>query len=123
MGQLYPVYTALFQAVRELDGTTRYIGPPAANASGIKHPAAARVRVGGAQVTIDPFNRPDATTVTRINTLFTPGERARVVAATRTDSCRRMKRGAFRAKGRRVRLLRIGGSTAVTGSNRDRRGA
>jgi hypothetical protein len=35
-------------------------------------------------VLVNPFNRPDATTVTRINTHFTAAQRAQVIRATRT---------------------------------------
>ena len=85
MVDLHPVYTALFQAIRELGwNDLLYQTSGAGCFRGTKHPAAARVTISGAQVTIDPFNRPDATTVTRINTLFTAAERARVIAATQT---------------------------------------
>ena len=85
MQQLHPVCTALFRAIRELGwNDLLYETEGAACFRGIKHPASARVTEGGVQITVDPFTAPNATTVTRINTLFTAAQRARVIAATRT---------------------------------------
>lgn len=85
MAQLHPVYTALFQTIAALGwNDLLYQTSGGGCFRGIKHPAAARITVAGRPVTIDPFHAPDATKVTQINTLFTPAERAAVVAAART---------------------------------------
>ncbi|MEQ1731027.1 MAG: M15 family metallopeptidase, partial [Vicinamibacterales bacterium] len=85
MAQLRPVYEALFRTIREL-GWNDLLFETGGGACfrGIKHPGAARITINGAQVVVDPFSAPNATTVVRINTLFTPQQRARVVAAART---------------------------------------
>lgn len=83
--QLHPIYTALFKAIGELGwNDLLYQTSGGACFRGIKHPAAARVTIGGAQVTVDPFNSPNATTVTRVNTNFTAAQRGTVIAASRT---------------------------------------
>ncbi len=96
MAQLHPVYTSLFRAFCELGwNDLLYQTSGGGCFRGIKHPASARVMIDSAAVTVDPFNRPDATTVTRINTLFTAAQRARVIAATRT--ARRLSEHGFGA--------------------------
>jgi hypothetical protein len=85
MSQLHPVYTALFQAIRELGwNDLLYETEGGACFRGVSHPATFRVMIGGSSVTVNPFNAPDATTVTRINTLFTPVQRNKVIAASQT---------------------------------------
>lgn len=85
MVQLHPICTALFQAIRELGWNDLVYQTGGGGCfRGIKHPADARVQIGGAPVTVDPFNRPDATTVTRVNTNFNAAQRARVLRAART---------------------------------------
>ena len=85
MSQLHPVYTALFQTIAALGwNDLLYQTSGGGCFRGIKHPASARITVGGRPVTVDPFHAPDATKVTQINTLFSPTERAAVVAAART---------------------------------------
>jgi hypothetical protein len=85
MAQLQPVYTALFSAIRELGwNDLLYSCSGAACFRGVKHKAAARVTIGGVQVSVNPFEAPTAAKVVQINTHFTPAQRARVVAASRT---------------------------------------
>jgi D-alanyl-D-alanine carboxypeptidase len=85
LAPLQPTYTALFQTIRALGwNDLLYQTSGGGCFRGIKHPASARVTIAGAQVSVDPFGTPNATTVTRINTAFTPAQRARVVAAART---------------------------------------
>ena len=85
MSQLHPVYTALFQAIRALGwNDLLYQTSGGGCFRGIKHPAAVRVRDGATQVRVDPFDAPTATTVNRINTLFTADQRRDVVSASRT---------------------------------------
>jgi hypothetical protein len=85
LAQLHPVYTALFKAIRDLGwNDLLYQTSGGACFRGIKHPASARVTINGAQVTVDPFNNPNPTTVTRVNTNFTAAQRGTVVAASRT---------------------------------------
>lgn len=85
MAELRPAYVALFGAVREL-GWNDLLFQTSGGACfrGVKHDGTDRVTIGGQQVTVNPFHQPNATTVTRINTLFTPAKRQRVVAAARS---------------------------------------
>lgn len=83
--QLHPVYTALFRTIKELGwNDLLYQTSGGGCFRGIKHGAASRVNIGGTSVLVNPFNNPNATTVNRINTNFTPAQRTRVVQATRT---------------------------------------
>jgi len=83
--QLHPVYTALFRAIKELGwNDLLYQTSGAGCFRGIKHGAARRVNIAGSSVLVNPFVRPNAATVTRINTHFTRAHRAQVVRATRT---------------------------------------
>jgi hypothetical protein len=85
MTVLHPIYTALFAAIRELGwNDLLYQTGGGACFRGIKHRAEATVTIAGARVTIDPFHRPDAAKVARINTHFSADQRRKVVAATRT---------------------------------------
>jgi hypothetical protein len=86
---LHPVYTALFETIRALGwNDLLYQTSGGGCFRGIKHPAHARVPIGGVQTLVNPFDAPNATTVTRINTNFNAAQRTRVVRATRT--CRTM---------------------------------
>lgn len=83
--QLHPVYSALFKAIRELGwNDLLYESEGGACFRGTKKGAAAAVTINGKQVTVDPFNGPDATTVTRINSLFNAAQRNKVLAACRS---------------------------------------
>ncbi|MBK8258900.1 MAG: M15 family metallopeptidase [Polyangiaceae bacterium] len=85
MLDLHPVFQALFAAIYELGwNDLLYQTSGGACFRGIKKKAAARVTDAGASVLVDPFNSPTATTVTRINTLFTPVQRAKVVRGTQS---------------------------------------
>jgi D-alanyl-D-alanine carboxypeptidase len=85
LAHLWPVYEALFRTIRELGwNDLLYQTGGGFVFRGVKQSAAARVTIGGSQVLVNPFNAPDATTVTRINTLFTPQQRAKVLAKCRT---------------------------------------
>jgi hypothetical protein len=85
MGQLHPVYTALFKAMYELGwNDLLYHCEGGGCFRGIKHPASASITIAGASVTVDPFNAPTATTVARVNTNFTAVQRAKVVRAEQT---------------------------------------
>ena len=85
MADLLPVYTELFRAIRELGwNDLLYQTSGGACFRGIKHEAAHKVAVNGQQVAVNPFHQPNATTVTRINTLSTAQNRAKVLAAART---------------------------------------
>jgi len=85
MSQLHPVYTALFRAIYELGwNDLLYHCEGGGCFRGTKHPGAARVAIGGAMVTVDPFDAPNATTVARVNTNFNAPQRARVVGAEQT---------------------------------------
>src|SRR5262245_40602686 len=85
MSQLHPVYTALFRAIYELGwNDLLYHCEGGGCFRGTKHPGAARVLIGGAMVTVDPFDAPNATTVARVNTDFNAAQRARVVSAEQT---------------------------------------
>jgi hypothetical protein len=85
MSDLHPVFTALFQTIRALGwNDLLYQTSGGGCFRGIKHPAHARVPIGGVQTLVNPFHAPDATTVTRINTHFDTAQRTRVVRATRT---------------------------------------
>jgi len=83
------VYTELFRAIRELGwNDLLYQTGGGGCFRGIRHPAAARVTVGGVSVLVDPFHRPDATTVARVNANFTAAQRTRALRA--VQSARRM---------------------------------
>ena len=83
--QLHPVYTAVFRTIKKLGwNDLLYQTSGAACFRGVKHGAAQRVNIAGRRVLVNPFSGPNATTVNRINTHFTPAQRARVVRATRT---------------------------------------
>jgi len=85
MSVLHPVFTALFTAIRDLGwNDLLYQTSGGACFRGIKHRAEARVTIAGVATTIDPFHRPDAAKVARINTHFSPDQRRKVVAASRT---------------------------------------
>jgi hypothetical protein len=80
--QLHPVYTAVFQAIRELGwNDLLYETEGGACFRGVKHPAAFRLTIDGKQMTVNAFNSPDQTTVTRLNTNATAEQRAEVLAA------------------------------------------
>jgi hypothetical protein len=84
MTQLHPVYTALFQAIRELGwNDLLYHCEGGGCFRGTKLRAEARVTIGGSPVTVLPFDSPNATTVARINTNFSAAQRAKVVRAER----------------------------------------
>lgn len=84
MADLQPVYIALFQAIRELGwNDLLYQTSGGACFRGVKHDGSDRVTINGQPVLVNPFHQPNATTVTRINTLFTPEKRQRVLAAAR----------------------------------------
>jgi hypothetical protein len=85
LAHIRPVYEALFRTIRELGwNDLLYQTGGGFVFRGVKQDATAKVTIGGSQVPVNPFNAPDATTVTRINTLFTQEQRARVLAACRT---------------------------------------
>ncbi|MFA5908765.1 MAG: M15 family metallopeptidase [Vicinamibacterales bacterium] len=85
MADLLPVYNVLFRAISELGwNDLLYQTSGGACFRGVKHDAADTVTINGQQVLVNPFHQPNATTVTRINTLFAPPKRARVLAAART---------------------------------------
>jgi len=80
--QLHPVYTAVFQAIRELGwNDLLYETEGGACFRGIKHPAAFKLTIDGKQITVNAFNNPDQTTVTRLNTNATAEQRSEVLAA------------------------------------------
>ncbi len=84
MTQLHPVYTALFRAIKELGwNDLMYQTSGAGCFRGIKHGASVRVNDGGTLITVNPFDAPNATTVRRINTLFTPPQRAHAIHVAR----------------------------------------
>jgi hypothetical protein len=85
MARLEPVFRALFTAIQALGwNDLLYSTGGGACFRGVRHPGGATVTIDGRPVSIDPFTAPDATTVTRVNTLFTPAARARAIAAGRT---------------------------------------
>ena len=80
--QLHPVYTAVFQAIRELGwNDLLYETEGGACFRGVKHPAVIRLTIDGKQITVNAFNNPDQTTVTRLNTNASAEQRAVVLAA------------------------------------------
>jgi hypothetical protein len=82
MGDLRPVYVALFQAIRELGwNDLLYQTSGGACFRGVKHEAGHRVVVAGASVPVVPFTNPTAATVNHINNASTAVQRRRVLAA------------------------------------------
>jgi hypothetical protein len=84
MRVLHPVYTALFSAIRDLGwNDLLFECEGGACFRGVHHSPTVKVTVGGTQIKINPFKDPDATMVTRLNTLATAGDRTIVVNACR----------------------------------------
>jgi hypothetical protein len=84
MGVLHPVFTALFSAIHHLGwNDLLFETEGGACFRGVHHSPTVKVTVGGKQIKINPFKNPDATMVTRLNTLASAGDRAAVVSACR----------------------------------------
>lgn len=82
MTRLHPVYTALFTAIRDLGWQDLlYQCGGGGCFRGTKHGVVVRVNVGGSQISINPFDGPNATKVTQLNTHGTPEDRTRVINA------------------------------------------
>lgn len=85
MARLAPTFVSLFAALRSLGWNDLLYATGGGHCfRGIRHPGAARIAVDGRPITVDPFTAPDATAVTRVNTLFTAAQRTRVIAASLT---------------------------------------
>jgi hypothetical protein len=80
--QLHPVYTALFNAIRELGwNDLLYEFEGGACFRGVHHPAVFELTINGTKVVVNAFKNPDQTTVTRLNTNATAAQRATAIAA------------------------------------------
>jgi hypothetical protein len=85
MTTLHPVYTALFTAIRDLGWQDLlYQCGGGGCFRGTKHGVVVRVNVAGSPVRINPFDGPNATKVTQINTHGTADDRRKVINAART---------------------------------------